>query len=74
MVAAFGLGIYLGLPRRQELSIDEIQRKLGEDGEHAKATRHMTFFNLLQRKVEKGSERRRRQSSDRRERRPFQTY
>lgn len=69
MILALALGIYWGLPRRYDPSIEEIDKKLEEDGKHAKAKRHMTFLNLLQRKVQKGSDRRRGRG---RSRRPFQ--
>lgn len=68
MVAALGFGIYWGLPMRYEQRLDEIDERLGKDGEHQKAKRHMTFLNLLQRNVQKGSDRR---LSRRRGRRPF---
>jgi hypothetical protein len=69
MVFALALGIYWGLPLRYQPSLEEIDKRLEEDGEHAKVKRHMTFLNLLQRKTEKGSDRRRNAS---RTRRPFQ--
>jgi len=69
MVLALALGIYWGMPLGYQPSIEEIDKKLEEDGEHAKVKRHMTFLNLLQRKVPKGSDRRRRESQTRR---PFQ--
>ncbi len=68
MLAALGFGIYWGLPPRYQPSPEELERKLGESGEHAKVRRHTTFFNLMQRKVERGSDRRR---GSRRSRRPF---
>lgn len=68
MVAALGFGIYWGLPMRYEQRLDEIDERLGKDGEHQKVKRHMTFLNLLQRNVQKGSDRR---LSRRRGRRPF---
>lgn len=68
MVAALGFGIYWGLPMRYNQSLDDIDERLGKDGEHQKAKRHMTFLNLLQRKIQKGSDRR---MSSRRGRRPF---
>jgi len=70
MVAALGFGIYWGLPPRYEASQEEIDKKLGEKGEHATVRRHFTPMALLQRKVERGSDRRR----SRRTRKPFQTH
>lgn len=70
MLAALAFGIYWGLPPRHQHSPEEIEKKLGQSGEHAKVKRHTTFFNLLQRKVERGSDRRR---GSRRSRRPFQS-
>jgi len=58
-VVALGLGIYLGLPGRYEQSLDEIDRRLDEEGEHAKAERKATVITILQRKVQPGSDRRR---------------
>lgn len=66
LFAAFAFGLYWGLPMRYDQSKDEIDERLGEEGEHRKTKRHTTFLNLLQRKVQRGSDRRRR-----RERRPF---
>lgn len=68
MIAALAFGIYWGLPPRYDPSVEEIEKKLGEEGEHAKVKRHTTFLNLMQRKVQRGSDRRR---SSRRTRRPF---
>lgn len=67
-IAALLFGIYWGMPVRYDQSIDDIDERLGEEGRHRKAKRHMTFLNLLQRKTERGSHRRR---SARRERTPF---
>ena len=65
-LAALGGGIWLGLPRRYDQPLEEIDRRLDEEGEHQQVKRHRTVFNLLQRKMEKGSHSRRRQG-----RRPF---
>lgn len=69
MVAALAFGIYWGMPLRYTPPADEIDKRLEEDGEHQKVKRHMTFLNLLQRRVQKGSDRRRAKG---RTRRPFQ--
>ncbi len=63
---ALAFGIWLGLPRRYDQPLDEIDRRLDEEGQHQKVRRHRTVFSLLQRKLEKGSTSRRRQS-----RKPF---
>jgi hypothetical protein len=68
MIAALGFGLYWGMPLRWDQSIEEIDKRLEEDGEHAKAKRHMTFLNLMQRRMSKGSSRR----MDRGRRKPFQ--
>lgn len=68
LVAALGFGIYWGLPTRYDQSVEEIDERLGKEGEHAKTRRHTTFLNLLQRKTQKGSDRRLTRS---RGRRPF---
>ena len=65
-LVALGFGIWLGLPRKYEQPLDDIDRRLDQHGEHAKVKRYRTVFNLLQRKLEKGSTSRRRQS-----RKPF---
>jgi hypothetical protein len=66
LVGALALGIWIGLPRRYEQPLDDIDRRLGEDGEHERVKRHATFINFIQRKIQKGSDRRRRA------RKPFQ--
>jgi hypothetical protein len=58
LVGALIWGIWLGLPKRYDQSLEEIDRRLSESGAHRKAKRHMTFLNLLQRKTEKGTDRR----------------
>ncbi len=60
LIGAFAFGIWLGLPRRFDQPMEEIDRRLVEPGQHNKAKRHITFLNLLQRKREKGSDRRQR--------------
>lgn len=64
---ALGFGLWLGRPRRFDQSIEEIEERLGEAGEHQKVRRIRTVFTLFQRKVERGSHARRRQ----RTRKPF---
>ena len=65
-VAALGLGVWLGMPSRYEQPLDEIDRRLDEEGQHQKVRRHRTVFTLLQKNMEKGSHARRRSS-----RKPF---
>ena len=65
-VIALAGGIWLGLPRRYEQSLDEIDQRLDEEGQHQKVRRHRTVFNLLQGNLERGSHRRRRRTG-----RPF---
>ena len=65
-VVALGFGVWLGMPRRYDQSLEEIDRRLDEEGDHQKVRRHRTVFNLLQPKMEKGSDTRRRHS-----RKPF---
>jgi hypothetical protein len=67
LILALAFGIWLGMPRRYDQPLDDIERRLGKDGEHERVKRHMTFLNLMQKRVEKGSNRRQRSS-----RRPFQ--
>jgi len=67
LVAALAFGLWLGRPRRFDQPLDEIDERLSERGEHQKVKRHFTFLNLLQKKVERGSHRRRRGTP----RRPF---
>lgn len=68
LVGAFLWGIWLGLPRRFEQPLDEIDQRLVESGEHKTVRRHPTFLNLLQKTVQRGSDRRQRA---RRTRKPF---
>lgn len=65
-VVALGFGVWLGMPRRYDQSLEDIDRRLDEEGEHQKVRRHRTVLNLLQPKMEKGSHTRRRDS-----RKPF---
>lgn len=67
MVAALLFGIYMGLPKRFEQTPDEIDKLLDKDGEHAKVDRKETVISILQKRAEKGSDRRRT-----RKRKPFQ--
>ena len=67
-LAAFALGIWLGLPRRFEQTPDEIDELLDKDGEHATVDRKETFISILHKRAQKGSDRRRRT----RTRKPFQ--
>jgi hypothetical protein len=66
-VVALGLGVYLGLPGRFEQSVDEIDQRLDQDGEHAKVNRKETVLTVLQKRSERASDRRRAASS----RKPF---
>lgn len=66
-VGAFALGIYLGMPRRFEQTPEEIDALLDKDGEHAKVDRKETVISILQKRAQKGSDRRRT-----RKRKPFQ--
>ena len=68
LIAALAFGIYWGLPTRYDQSYEEIDERLTQEGQHQKVKRRMTFLNLLQRKAEKGSDRRR---SKGRSRTPF---
>ncbi|MEX0936184.1 MAG: hypothetical protein WD013_04700 [Gemmatimonadota bacterium] len=61
-VAALGFGFWLGLPRRYEQPLEEIDERLEEEGQHGRVKRHRTVFNLMQKKIEKGSRSRRRQA------------
>jgi len=67
LVLALAFGIWLGMPRRYDQPLDDIERRLGQEGEHERVKRHMTFISLMQKKVERGSSRRQRS-----QRRPFQ--
>jgi hypothetical protein len=66
-LAAFLLGIWLGMPRRFDQSPDEIEERLSKDGEHATVERKETVISIIQKRAQKGSDRRRT-----RKRRPFQ--
>jgi hypothetical protein len=69
MVVALVAGIYWGLPDRYTPPLDELEESLSETGkEHGRVKRRETFLTILQRKVERGSDRRRR---ERGRRRPF---
>lgn len=59
LIAALAFGIYWGLPTRYEQPFEEIDERLMEEGDHQKVKRRTTFLSLLQRKAERGSERRR---------------
>lgn len=59
-LAALGFGLYLGMARDYRQSIDEIDELLGKETKRKSARKHFTFLNLLQKKAEKGSDRRRR--------------
>jgi hypothetical protein len=63
LVAALAFGLWLGRPRRYDQSVEEIEERLSEGGVHQTVKRHFTFLNLLQKKAERGSVRRRRSSS-----------
>jgi hypothetical protein len=58
-IVALAFGVYLGLPGRYDQSVDEIDERLDQEGEHAKAERKNTVITILQRKVQPGSDRRR---------------
>lgn len=61
MIVALGVGIYWGLPDRYTPPLDELEDALSETGkEHGRVKRRETFLSLLQRKAERGSDRRRR--------------
>jgi hypothetical protein len=69
LVVAFLGGLYWGLPDRYTPPLDELEASLSETGkEHGRVKRKETFLTILQRKVERGSDRRRRGQR----RRPFQ--
>lgn len=57
-VAAFALGIWLGLGRYDQ-STSELDRRLGEKGHRRKAKRHFMYLDYL-RPGSKGSERKKR--------------
>jgi hypothetical protein len=58
-IIALALGVYLGLPGRFDQSLEEIDQRLDQDGEHAKVERKNTVVTILRQKVQPGSERRR---------------
>ncbi|MEX2527756.1 MAG: hypothetical protein WEA09_08990 [Gemmatimonadota bacterium] len=68
-VAALGFGLWLGMPKSYRPHWDGIEEAMGKEKPRAKATRHFTFLGFLQKRQEKGSERRLRR--DRRSRKPF---
>lgn len=59
-VAALALGIWIGRPRPYNQTLEEIDERLDEEGQHARVKRHRTVLNLLQRKSERASHSRRR--------------
>jgi len=58
-IVALAFGVYLGLPGRYDQSLDDIDERLDQEGEHAKAERKNTVISILHRKVQPGSDRRR---------------
>jgi hypothetical protein len=63
LVAALLLGIWLGMPRRYDQSLQDIEERMSEGGEHQTVQRHFTFLNNLKRTtVERASQKRRRSS------------
>ncbi len=61
LVAALGFGIWLGLPRRYDQSLDDIEERLSDpSGHHGKAKRHFTFLGFLQPRSDRARQRRRR--------------
>lgn len=58
-VAALLVGVWIGMPGRFSQSQEEIEERLEQDGEHAKVRRRETFIGILQKKAQKGSDRRR---------------
>ncbi len=58
-IAALVLGIWLGLGSGSGPTARDVEERLGKDLPRYRATRHFTFLNLLQRKSERGSHRRR---------------
>lgn len=58
-VLALGLGIFLGLSSGSGPTLEEVEERMGKNLPRARATRHFTFFGLLQKKQERGSHRRR---------------
>lgn len=65
LVGAFGLGFWIARPRPYDQPLEEIEKRLQEEGEHQRVERQTTLIDLIQRQVQKGSARRRG------ERRPF---
>ena len=61
-VVALGFGVWLGRPRPFDQSLDEIDERLQEKGQHARVKRHRTVLSLLQRNSERASHQRRRSS------------
>lgn len=59
LVAAFGFGLWIGRPQRFDQSPEEIEERLSKDGEHATVDRRETVISILQKRAEKGSDRRR---------------
>jgi hypothetical protein len=58
-IVALGVGVYLGMPARYDQTLDEIDERLDQEGEHGKVKRKTTVITILQRTVQPGSERRR---------------
>ncbi|MDT8367606.1 MAG: hypothetical protein RQ745_00240 [Longimicrobiales bacterium] len=50
-LAAFGLGIWLGLPGRYDGDLDEIDRVMEEGGRRKKVKRHFTPMAWMKRHV-----------------------
>lgn len=59
MVAALGIGLWLGRPRRFEQPLDEIEQRLEEERDHETVERRTTPISFIQRQLRKGSDRRR---------------
>jgi hypothetical protein len=59
-LAALAFGLYLGMAREFDQSLDEIDERLGQKNERKTARKHFTFLGFLQKKSERGSDRRRR--------------
>ena len=66
-VVALGFGVYLGMASGKGPSVTDVDERMGKNLPRQRATRHFTFLNLMQKKKERGSHRRRRESA----RRPF---
>lgn len=58
-ILALGVGVYLGMPARYDQTLDEIDERFDQEGEHGKVKRKATVITILQRTVQPGSERRR---------------